>query len=141
MAFRRGDPRTQTQLSEINMIPFIDIMLVLMIIFMVTAPVIQSGIEVNVPRTEIVQELAEERLVVSIDREQRIYLQSDSININELGPEIQARLIDPAARRTIYLRADTAVPFGTIAVVMDRLKQAGIENISVVTQPLDAPEQ
>ena len=140
MAFTTGDGRTQTQLSEINMIPFIDIMLVLMIIFMVTAPVIQSGIEVNVPRTEIVQELAEERLVVSIDREQRIYLQSDPININELGPEIQARLLDPA-RRTIYLRADTAVPFGTIAVVMDRLKQAGIENISVVTQPLDAPER
>ena len=122
------------------MIPFIDIMLVLMIIFMVTAPVIQSGIEVNVPRTEIVQELAEERLVVSIDREQGLYLQSDSININDLVPEIQARLIDPE-RRTIYLRADTAVPFGTIAVVMDRLKQAGIENISVVTQPLDGPEQ
>ena len=140
MAFTTDHGRTQTELSEINMIPFIDIMLVLMIIFMVTAPVIQSGIEVNVPRTEIVQELAEERLVVSIDREQGLYLQSDSININDLVPEIQARLIDPE-RRTIYLRADTAVPFGTIAVVMDRLKQAGIENISVVTQPLDGPEQ
>ena len=70
MAFTTDNGRTQTQLSEINMIPFIDIMLVLMIIFMVTAPVIQSGIEVNVPRTEIVQKLAEERLVVSIDREQ-----------------------------------------------------------------------
>ncbi len=139
MAFTAGDGRTQTQLSEINMIPFIDIMLVLMIIFMITAPVVQSGIEVNVPRTEIVQELAQERLVVSIDREQRIYLQSDPININALGPEIQARLLDPASR-SIYLRADTSVPFGTIAVVMDRLNQAGIENISVVTQPLDAPE-
>ena len=122
------------------MIPFIDIMLVLMIIFMVTAPVIQSGIEVNVPRTEIVQELAEERLVVSIDREQGLYLQSDSININELVPAIQARLLD-SARRSIYLRADTSVPWGTIAVVMERLNQAGIENISVVTQPLDAPGQ
>ena len=107
--------------------------------FYITAPVVQSGIEVNVPRTEIVQELAQERLVVSIDREQRIYLQSDPININALGPEIQARLLDPASR-SIYLRADTSVPFGTIAVVMDRLNQAGIENISVVTQPLDAPE-
>ncbi len=140
MAFTTGNGRTQTELSEINMIPFIDIMLVLMIIFMVTAPVIQSGIEVNVPRTEIVQELAEERLVVSIDREQGLYLQSDSININELVPAIQARLLDPA-RRSIYLRADTSVPWGTIAVVMERLNQAGIENISVVTQPLDAPGQ
>jgi biopolymer transport protein TolR len=140
MAFTTDNGRTQTQLSEINMIPFIDIMLVLMIIFMVTAPVIQSGIEVNVPRTEIVQKLAEERLVVSIDREQGLYLQSDPININELVPEIQARLLDPA-RRSIYLRADTSVPWGTIAVVMERLNQAGIENISVVTRPLDAPEQ
>ncbi len=139
MAFTTGSGKTQTELSEINMIPFIDIMLVLMIIFMVTAPVVQSGIEVNVPRTEIVQALAEDRLVVSINREQRIFLQSDPININELVPEIQARRLDPD-RRSIYLRADTSVPFGTIAVVMDRLNQAGIENISVVTQPLDAPE-
>ena len=137
--FRTQDSATRTQLSEINMIPFIDIMLVLMIIFMVTAPVIQSGIEVEVPRTEIVRELTEERLVVSIDREQLLYLQSDRINLNELGPQIQARLLD-SANRSVYLRADTSVPFGTIAVVMDRLNQAGIENLSVVTQPLDAPE-
>jgi biopolymer transport protein TolR len=140
MAFTTAGGRTRTELSEINMIPFIDIMLVLMIIFMVTAPVIQSGIEIDVPRTEIVRELAQERLVVSIDREQRIYLQNDPININDLGPQIQARVPD-AASRSIYLRADTTVPFGSIAVVMDRLNQAGIENISVVTQPLDAPER
>ena len=121
------------------MIPFIDIMLVLMIIFMVTAPVIQSGIEVDVPRTEIVRELNEERLVVSIDREQRLYLQNEPVNINELGPRIQERTPEVVSR-SIYLRADTSVPFGTIAVVMDRLNQAGIENISVVTQPLDATE-
>ena len=140
MAFTTQDGKTQTQLSEINMIPFIDIMLVLLIIFMVTAPVVQSGIEVEVPRTEIVRELTEERVVLSIDREQGLYLQSDSININELGPALQALMPDPTDR-SIYLRADTSVPWGTIAVVMDRLKEVGIETISVVTQPLDATEQ
>ena len=135
MAFTTRDGKTQTQLSEINMIPFIDIMLVLLIIFMMTAPVIQSGIEVEVPRTEFVQELVEERLVVIIDREERLYLQNDPININDLGAEIEARQPDPALR-SVYLQADTAVPWGTIAVVMDRLTQIGIRNISAVTQPL-----
>ncbi len=137
MAFTTRDGKTQSELSEINMIPFIDIMLVLLIIFMVTAPVIQSGIEINVPRTELVREIAEEKLIVSVDREQNLFLQDEAVNINDLGRLINERVVDPA-RRSVYLRADEAVPFGTIAVVMDRLNQAGIENISVVTQPLNA---
>jgi len=136
MAFTTRDGRTQTSLAEINMIPFIDIVLVLLIIFMVTAPVLQSGIEVNVPKTQIVREIAEEKLVVSVDKEQRLYLQNEMVNINELADKIHEKLLDPA-RQSIYLRADEAVPFGTIAVVMDRLKLAGIESISVVTQPLE----
>ncbi len=137
MAFTTRDGKTQSELSEINMIPFIDIMLVLLIIFMVTAPVIQSGIEINVPRTELVREIAEEKLIVSVDRDQNLFLQDEAVNINDLGRLINERVVDPA-RRSVYLRADEAVPFGTIAVVMDRLNQAGIENISVVTQPLNA---
>ena len=136
MAFTTREGRTQTALAEINMIPFIDIVLVLLIIFMVTAPVIQSGIEVNVPKTQIVREIAEEKLVVSVDKEQKLYLQNEPVNINQLGDKIREKLLDPS-RQSIYLRADEAVPFGTIAVVMDSLKLAGIENISVVTQPLE----
>jgi biopolymer transport protein TolR len=136
MAFTTREGRTQTTLAEINMIPFIDIVLVLLIIFMVTAPVIQSGIEVNVPKTQIVREIAEEKLVVSVDKEQKLYLQNEPVNINQLADKIREKLLDPT-RQSIYLRADEAVPFGTIAVVMDSLKLAGIENISVVTQPLE----
>ena len=137
MAFTTRDGRTQSELSEINMIPFIDIMLVLLVIFMVTAPVIQSGIEINVPRTEVVREIAEEKLIVAIDREQNLFLQDEPVNINDLGRLINERVVDPV-RRSVYLRADESVPFGTIAVVMDRLTQVGIENITVVTQPLNA---
>ena len=136
MAFTTRDGKTQSELSEINMIPFIDIMLVLLIIFMVTAPVIQSGSDINVPRTEVVREIAEEKLIVSVDREQNLFLQDEAVNINDLGRLINERIPDPE-RRSIYLRADESVPFGTIAVVMDRLTQAGIDNISVVTQPLN----
>ena len=136
MAFTTREGKTQTTLAEINMIPFIDIVQVLLIIFMVTAPVIQSGIEVNVPKTQVVREIAEEKLVVSLDKEQRLYLQNEAININELADKIREKLLDPA-RQSIYLRADEAVPFGSFAVVLDRLKLAGIDNVSIVTQPLE----
>jgi biopolymer transport protein TolR len=136
MAFTTREGRTQTTLAEINMIPFIDIVLVLLIIFMVTAPVIQSGIEVNVPKTQIVRELAEEKLVITLDKEQRVYLQNEPVNVNELANKIREKLLDPT-RQSIYLRADEAVPWGSLTVVMDRLNLAGITNIVVVTQPLE----
>ena len=135
MAITTREGRTQTTLAEINMIPFIDIVLVLLIIFMVTAPVIQSGIEVNVPKTQVVREIAEEKLIVSIDKEQKLYLQNDPVNVNELGDKIRGKLLDPT-RQSVYLRADQSVPFQTFATVLDHLKLAGIENVSIVTQPL-----
>ena len=136
MAITTREGKTQTTLAEINMIPFIDIVLVLLIIFMVTAPVIQSGIEINVPKTQIVREIAEEKLVVSVDKEQKLYLQNDPVNVNELGDKIREKLLDPT-RQSVYLRADESAPWGVIAIVMDHLKAAGIENISVVTQPVE----
>jgi len=136
MAITTREGKTQTTLAEINMIPFIDIVLVLLIIFMVTAPVIQSGIEVNVPKTQVVREIAEEKLVVSVDKKQTVFLQNNPVNINELGDKIREKLLDPT-RQSVYLRADEAVPWGAIAAVMDRLKLAGIENVSIVTQPLE----
>jgi len=135
MAITTREGKTQTTLAEINMIPFIDIVLVLLIIFMVTAPVIQSGIEVNVPKTQVVREIAEEKLIVSIDKEQKLYLQNDPVNVNELGDKIREKLLDPT-RQSVYLRADQSVPFQTFATVLEHLKLAGIENVSIVTQPL-----
>ena len=136
MAITTREGKTQTTLAEINMIPFIDIVLVLLIIFMVTAPVIQSGIEVNVPQTVVVREIAEEKLVVSIRKDQSVYLQNEAVNINLLGDKVRERLLDPT-RQSVYLRADQDIPFGTFANVMDRLKAVGIENVSIVTQPID----
>ena len=136
MAFTNTQGRTQSSLAEINVVPMVDVVLVLLIIFMLTAPIIQSGIEINVPKTKTVKELTQERILVSIDREQKLYMNDDPININELESRLKQKIKDPSLAM-IYLRADEEVPFGTIAKVMDRAKIAGVENISVVTQPYD----
>jgi len=129
-----------TSLSDINMVPFIDVVLVLLIIFMITAPILQSGIDVDVPKTRTVKELTETRLVVTIDRGQRVYLNDKTVNIHQLGQQILAQTHDPKTR-AVYVRCDESVPFGSWATVVDELRQSGIQNISVITQPLtERPE-
>jgi biopolymer transport protein TolR len=135
MAFTNARGQTQTSMSEINVTPFVDVVLVLLIIFMITAPILQSGVEVAVPKTRTVKEITEERLVISIDRQQRVFLGNDPININEIGAKLKEKLRDPE-RMQIYLRSDENVPFGAFATVMDAVKQAGITNVSIVTEPL-----
>ena len=128
-------PRGRT-LSEINVTPFVDVVLVLLIIFMITAPVLQSGIEVAVPKTKTVKEITEERVVISITRTQRVFLGNDPVNINEIGSKLRQKIRDPE-HQSIYVRADENVPFGAFATVMDAVQQAGITNVSIVTQPLE----
>ena len=135
MAFTSSG-RTQTSLAEINITPLVDVVLVLLVIFMITAPVLQSGIEVSVPKTRTVREITEQRLVVTIDRDQGIFLGDTPVNIHELPQRLHQGNTDPS-KQVIYLRADERVPFGAFASVMDAVKQAGITNISIVTQPLD----
>lgn len=137
MAFTNASGRTQTALADINVTPLVDVIMVLLIIFMVTAPVLQSGIEVNVPHTRTVKEITEERLVISIDKSQKVFLGNDPININQIGARLKQRIRDPQ-HQAIYLRADEDVPFGAFATVMDAIKQSGISNVSIVTQPIDS---
>jgi len=127
---------TQTALAEINITPLVDVVLVLLLIFMLTAPVLQSGVEVAIPKTRSVNQLTEERMVVTIDREQNVFLQDKPVNVNELPSLLKVPSGADASKRIIYLRADERVPFGAFASVMDAVKQAGITNISIVTQPL-----
>lgn len=127
---------TGTSLSEINMVPFIDVVLVLLIIFMITAPLLQSGIDVDVPKTKTVNELTQVRMVVTIDRGQRVFLNDKPVNIHQLGQQVIAQSHNPKTQ-AVYVRCDQTVPFGTWATVLDALRQSGIQNVSVVTQPLD----
>ena len=122
--------------TDINITPLTDIFLVLLIIFMVTAPVLQSGIEVSVPKTRTVKEITEERVVLSINKQQRVFLGNDPVNINEIKTKLTQKIRDPQ-HQSIFIRADEDVPFGVFATVMDAVKGAGITNVSIVTQPLN----
>jgi biopolymer transport protein ExbD/biopolymer transport protein TolR len=130
--------RTQTSLAEINITPLVDVVLVLLLIFMLTAPVLQSGIEVAVPHTRSVNQLTEERMVITIDKEQTVFLQDKPVNVNDLPALLKSGTKpDSKAKRIVYIRSDERVPFGAFASVMDAVKQAGITNISIVTQPIE----
>ncbi len=107
----------------------------LLVIFMITAPVLQSGIEVAVPKTRTVKEITEQRVVLTIDRDGSLFLGDKPVNIHAL-PAMLRSSADPA-HQVIYLRADERVEFGVFASAMDAVKQAGITNISIVTQPLE----
>ena len=126
--------QTETSLSDINIVPFVDVVLVLLIIFMITAPILQSGIELDVPKTHSVKEITEQRLVVSIDKAQKVYLGNDPVNIHQLGAKVKAQLKKP--QDAVFLRCDEKVPFGIFASVVDTLRQSGIGNISIVTEPI-----
>jgi biopolymer transport protein TolR len=140
MAFTNPQGRTQSSLADINVTPLVDVVLVLLIIFMVTAPVLQSGIEVSVPKTKTVKEITEERLVITIDKEQKVFLGNDPVNINEIGQRIRSKVRDPEGQ-AIYIRSDENVPFGAFATVMDAVKQAGFGNVSIVTQPIQSAKK
>jgi len=122
-------------MSDINITPLVDVVLVLLLIFMVTAPVLQSGVQVAVPQTRTVNQLTEEHLVVTIDKDQNVFLQDKSVNIHDLPGVLAAN--PKNEKKVVYVRADTKVPFGAFASVMDAVKQAGISNISIVTQPIE----
>ena len=132
-----GRARTQTALADINITPLVDVVLVLLLIFMLTAPVLQSGVEVAIPKTRTVNQLTEERMVVTIDKDQNVFLQDKPVNVNDLPARLRVGPTAPASKRVVYVRADEQVPFGAFASVMDAVKQAGITNISIVTRPLD----
>src|SRR5215467_10622992 len=140
MAFTAPNGRTQIALADINITPLVDVVLVLLIIFMVTAPVLQSGIEVAVPKTRTVKEITEERLVISINKKQEVFMGNDPINIHEIASKIWQRIRDPQ-HQSIFLRADEDVPFGAFATVMDAVKQSGISNVSIMTQPIESHAQ
>jgi biopolymer transport protein TolR len=140
VAFTTSGGRTQSSLADINITPLVDVVLVLLVIFMITAPVLQSGIEVNIPKTRTVKEITEQRLVVTIDRDQNVFLGDKPVNVHDLGQRLRDASGD-ASKKVIYLRADVRVPFGAFASVMDAVKQAGITNISVVTRPVDDKEK
>jgi biopolymer transport protein ExbD len=123
-------------LAEINVTPFVDVVLVLLIIFMMTAHVMEFGLEVDVPKTRNVKESAKDLAVINITRDGNPYLNDKPININELGPVLQSRYHGQA----VYVRADRGVTWDIVAQVLSELSAAKI-TVNMVTQPEDSAEK
>jgi biopolymer transport protein ExbD/biopolymer transport protein TolR len=133
----RGRLRGPGAISEINVTPFVDVVLVLLIIFMLTAHVMEFGIEVDVPKVRQVKDSAKELPVVNITRDGALYLNEKPVNINELPAEIQKRF---GASQAVYLRADKNTIWEPIAQVMSELGDAKLA-VNVVTQPEDEADK
>jgi biopolymer transport protein TolR len=132
MAFESGQ-RGQLA-SQINVTPLVDVMLVLLVIFMVTAPMIQQGVEVNVPRVSAsALPGKEEQFVVSITRNQEVYLNDTKLGLDQLTEKLQAIAV-ARPDREVFVRADEDVPYGTVIKTMAAIKAAGIENVGMVTE-------
>jgi biopolymer transport protein ExbD len=130
----RGSTST---LSEINVVPLVDVVLVLLIIFMLTAHVMEFGLEVDVPRVREVRETAEELPVVIISKDGEIYLGDKPTNINLVGSEIRQRF---PQQNGVYIRADKNTVFDVIAQVVSELGQAKLD-VRLVTQPIDEADR
>jgi biopolymer transport protein ExbD/biopolymer transport protein TolR len=137
VAFTSRSGHTQTALAEINITPLVDVVLVLLVIFMLTAPVLQSGIQVNVPKTKTVKEITQQRTVITINKDQEVFLNDKPVNLNDIPTLLRQGNTDTTTE-VVYLRADEKVPFGAFATLMDAVKQAGITNVSIVTQPAES---
>ncbi len=139
MAFTNRNGRTQTALSEINVTPLVDVMLVLLVIFMVTAPILQTGIQVNLPKTREARqdEATPQAIIISVDKEGSVYLsgknERQAVNINDLPKVLEERLGTSKDRR-VYLRGDGETPYRVIAYVLDQAKKVQA-NVSLVTEP------
>jgi biopolymer transport protein TolR len=127
--------RAGSALSEINITPFVDVVLVLLVIFLVTAPMLIRGIDVNVPRSESRNTEPDERLVVSITKDRAVFLDEQRIELPRLE-KVLAGLKERNPSATIYIKADQNVPYGVVIEVMDAAKKAGIDKLGMVTEPI-----
>ena len=131
---------TRPTLSEINVTPLVDVVLVLLIIFMVTAPILQTGIEVNLPRTKTVVNVdPEQRAVITISRDERLFYRSTPINFNRLGEVLQKEVGHRG--QPIFLQADEDVRWKTIVAVVDEIRVSGYKGVNLVTKPYKTQKQ
>jgi biopolymer transport protein TolR len=132
-----GGHRIGGTLAEINIIPLVDVTLVLLLIFMLTAPLMYRGIDVNLPKTSGKPTVTEERMVLTLTKDHAIYLNDKPVPLNAL----EQRLLDTFKNRqdkTLYLRADQVLQYGFVVETMDRVRRSGIEKLGMVTEPTRA---
>lgn len=135
MAMTGAGGSSDPTMSEINVTPLVDVMLVLLIIFMVTAPLMQQGVQVALPQTQAqnIQE-DQQRLILSITREQKIFIGQTEVDRETLEQKLLAN--EKLKRdKEIYLQADRAIPYGFVVDVMAVMKRAGVESVGMLTEP------
>ncbi len=122
-------------ISNINVTPLVDVMLVLLVIFMVTAPILQQGVNINLPKVKSAALTGEEQqLVVAVNRSGQVYLNDTPTALTDLGPKLQA-ILKLRPDRQVYLRADQNVRYGEVMQVISTVKGAGVERLGMVTEP------
>lgn len=117
-------------LSEINVTPFVDVMLVLLIIFMVTAPLLQQGIDINLPQAKGKEMPPAERIIITIKKDGKIYLDKTAVTLESLRLKLSKSM-----NKEVFLKADKNVPYGNVVAVMGELREIGIEKLGMVTEP------
>ena len=132
-----GGYRIGGTLAEINIIPLVDVTLVLLLIFMLTAPLMYRGIDVNLPKTAGKPTAVEERMVLTVTKEQTIYINDRPVALGALEQTLRD-LFKNRQDKTLYLRADQALQYGLVVETMDRVRRAGIEKLGMVTEPTRA---
>jgi biopolymer transport protein TolR len=136
---RKTAPRTKTKklLSQINVTSLVDVMLVLLIIFMVTAPMMQGGIDVNLPKVKAgAITSGEEPLIISINKKGHLFLEKKKIAVKELSKKLSA-ILKRKKGKMVLLMADAEVPYGYVMKAMSEIRNAGIDKVGMVTEPLD----
>lgn len=128
-----------TSLSEINVTPFVDVMLVLLVIFMVTAPMMQTGIGISLPQAETESAPAEEGLTLTITEDKYIHIENSVINQFLLEQKLREYFFGKE-KKIVFIRGDENLPYGFIMHILDITKKAGVEQVGLVTRPLE-PEQ
>jgi biopolymer transport protein TolR len=130
-----GHNNNRAVMAEINVTPLVDVMLVLLVIFMVTAPMMQQGVQVNLPKADTkAMTPAEESVVVSVDKSGKVFIDKNEVPAGELRKRL-SDLFVTRAKKEVFLKADAGVPYGEVVRTMADIKGAGIERLGMVTEP------
>jgi biopolymer transport protein TolR len=133
-----GGRRSSSAMAEINIIPLVDVVLVLLLIFMLTAPMMYRGIDVNLPRASARPTAVEERMVLTVTRDGGLFLNERRMTRTGLEQALRDAFKN-RREKTLYLKADAGLAYGTVIATMDRVRRAGIERLGMVTEPLREP--